>query len=150
MKALFAALALMGTMSLAGTATETQEIQYNTTDPSELKDLKESLNTSKNFVELLDQENFGSSWTNASTYFKMTIDQSSWQEAMTKLRKPLGKLINREIADQRTSKNPENLPKGDYMVVFYRSSFQNKKQAYELVTLFKEDGEWKVLTYQVN
>lgn len=148
MKQLLIALALTGSMSLA--ATTTQDIQYKTTDPKELRDLTESLKTSQDFVELLDQENFGSSWSRASTYFKMTIDQAGWQEAMSKLRKPLGKTISREIADQRTSKDPENLPKGDYMVVFYRTSFANKKAAYELVTLVKEDGQWKVLTYQVN
>lgn len=146
----FFLLGSMATISLSATTAAPQEIEYTTKDPKELKDLQDSAKASQNFVELLDSESFGKSWGSASAYFQATINQDEWNSAMEKLRKPLGKLIKRDISDQRTAKDPGNLPKGDYMVMFYRSKFANKDAAYELVTLVKEDGVWKVLTYQVN
>lgn len=158
MNKLFFATLLIGTTPLLGlsegspvaAAGSNQEIEYITKDPKELKDLQDSVKVSQNFVEQLDSANFGKSWSSASAYFKAAISQEEWEKSMNATRKPLGKLIKREIADQRTSKDPENLPKGDYMVLFYKSSFDKKEHAYELVTLVKEDNQWKVLTYQVN
>ncbi len=153
MRSTFLKAFLIGSLSalplIAATET-TQEIQYNTTDPKELKDLQDSAEVSKAFVELLDSQDYTKSWSSASSYFQATIPQQDWTVMMEKLRKPLGKLLSREISDQRTAKDPANLPKGDYMVFFYRSKFANKENVYELVTLVKEDGVWKVLTYQSN
>lgn len=147
-------LSSLAVLSLPATTvdspTGTQSIDYKTSDPKELKDLQDSAKASQKFLELIDSQEFGKSWNTASSFFKVTIDQDEWNTNMNNTRKPLGNLISREIGDQSTSKDPENLPKGDYMVMFYRSVFSNKPKAYELVTLFKEDGEWKVLTYQVN
>jgi hypothetical protein len=153
MQATFLKAILIGALSAMPLIAETigdQEIQYNTTDPKELKDLKDSAEVSKGFVELLDAQDYGKSWSQASAYFQATVPQQDWVIMMEKLRKPLGNLQKREISDQRVAKDPANLPKGDYMVLFYRSKFANKDNAYELVTLVKEDGVWKVLTYQVN
>lgn len=141
------ALTLVG--ALPSTAAAVQEIQYNTTDPQELKDLKDTVQVSESFLESLDSGNYNGSWERASRNFQSTIPEGEWNSAMGKIRKPLGQVVHREIADQRVAKNPARLPPGDYMVLFYRSSFSNKANAYELVTLVKEDGQWKVLTYQV-
>jgi hypothetical protein len=146
---LLSAVPLLATAE-ATTSNPTQGIEYVTKDPKELKDLQDSAKISQSFVEQLDAADFGKSWSAASSYFQAAISQEEWETGMNTARKPLGKMIKREIADQRTAKDPENLPKGDYMVIFYKTSFDKKERAYELVTLVKEDNEWKVLTYQVN
>jgi hypothetical protein len=144
------ALLALANAAPASVTNPTAGIEYITKDPKELKDLQDSAIVSQSFVEVLDSENFGKSWSQASAYFQAAISQAEWEKTMNTSRKPLGKLIKREIADQRTSKDPQNLPKGDYMVLFYKSSFAKKERAYELVTLVKEDNQWKVLTYQIN
>lgn len=105
---------------------------------------------SQNWVELLDKERYHDTWDQASNIMKMTITKDEWNKAMSKTRKPLGSVKTREVVDQRTAVNPKNLPAGDYMVMVYKTSFAHKASAYELVTLYLQNGQWKVLTYQVD
>jgi len=81
----------------------------------------------------------------------MTIGKEEWIELEQATRKPLGKVISRDVVDERIAKNPKGLPVGNYMVLFYNTSFTNRKDAHELVTLMQEsDGKWRVLTYHVD
>jgi len=156
-KHLFAAFAAFtATISLNGdlpqtkVADPTAGIEYKTQDPQELKDLHDSAIVSQRFVELLDASEFQKGWNEASDYLRIVTPQGEWDKFMEISRKPLGGLVSRKIANQRTAKNPPNQPSGDYIVLFYDTDFANRKNAHELVTLVKEGGEWKVYTYQVN
>lgn len=103
------------------------------------------------WLKVLDEGKYSDSWDKGSLMFRNTIQKDEWIKAMDKLRKPLGAVVNRSNLDIRTSKDPKGLPAGDYMVYFYKTSFAHQKEAFELVTLVQEsDGEWRVLTYQVN
>ena len=112
--------------------------------------LKASSQAAAQWLELVDQGKFNQSWDTGSLTFKLTIPKSRWEILMNSGRKPLGTVTSRQILDQRTSKDPKGLPKGDYMVIFYNTNFSNKNNAHELVTMVQEsDGNWRVLTYQV-
>lgn len=112
--------------------------------------LQASAIASQSWLNLLDKGNYAGSWDQASSIMKHTIPKEEWQHILEKVRKPLGHMNSRQVLDQRTAKNPQGLPPGDYMVMFYKTSFEKKAMAYELVTLYLEDGEWRVLTYQVD
>lgn len=103
------------------------------------------------WLGLVDKGQYGDSWSRGSLMFRNTIKKDEWIKAMEKIRKPLGALVARSNLDIRTAKDPHGLPAGDYMVFFYKSSFAHQNEAFELVTLVQEsDGQWRVLTYQVN
>jgi hypothetical protein len=112
--------------------------------------LQASAIAAQNWLGLVDKESYGQSWDQASALMKLTIKKGEWETFLNKMRKPLGSVLNRQVLDQRTAKNPHGLPQGDYMVLFYKTDFSRKSSAYELVTLFLEDGEWRVMTYQVD
>ena len=41
-------------------------------------------------------------------------------------------------------------PDGDYYIIFYKSEFENKKNAIETITIKKsDDGSWKVAGYYI-
>ena len=103
------------------------------------------------WLALIDGNKYAESWSQASLQFRNTIKQKEWIIAMQKIRSPLGPVVKRSIADVRTSTNPSGMPKGDYMVFYFNTAFKNKPKANELVTLVLEsDGQWRVLTYEVN
>lgn len=104
----------------------------------------------QSWLKLVDAGNYGDSWDQSSTLMKLTVRKEEWITMMNQIRKPFGSVRNRQVMDERTAKNPHGLPKGDYMVMFYKTDFSGKSGAYELVTLFFEDGQWSVLTYQVD
>jgi len=111
--------------------------------------LKDSADASLTWLGGVDQERYGESWDNGSEIFKVTIPKEEWENLLNKVRKPLGRVTNREVIDQRVAADPKGLPAGDYMVMLYNTTFSNKPSAIELVTLRFENGTWKVLTYQV-
>ena len=112
--------------------------------------LQESAAASKQWLELIDKGHYSESWENASLLMKKTIQKDGWEKLMTQTRKPLGNVISREVMDQRTAKNPPGMPAGDYIVMFYKTSFANRSTAYELTTLFLQNGKWSVVTYQID
>jgi hypothetical protein len=112
--------------------------------------LKESAEASKAWVALIDKEDYKEAWDKGSVTLKLRVNEKSWVAILEASRKPLGKVVERKVADQRTSKDPAGLPAGDYMVMIYNTDFVTKKGVAELVTLVLEtDGKWRGLTYQV-
>ncbi len=112
--------------------------------------LARSSDAATQWLKYLDSRNYDGSWKAGSLTFKLTIPQKHWVTLLDSIRKPLGDVISRKLLEQRVSKNPKGLPKGDYMVLFYETAFSKKSQAHELITMVQEsDGNWRVLTYQV-
>lgn len=104
----------------------------------------------KEWINLVDQGRYGDSWDAASVLMKITVSRREWERILTVTRKPLGSVINRTLAEQRPAQNPKGLPAGDYMVILYNTTFSGKSGAKELVTLYLENNQWKVVTYLVN
>lgn len=110
--------------------------------------LQASAAAAQSWLQLLDKGQFGQSWDQVSSVTKHTIKKEEWEHILEKTRKPLGNVKSREVLDQRTAKDPQGLPKGDYVVMVYKTVFA-KSTASELLTLYLEDGQWRVVTYQV-
>jgi hypothetical protein len=112
-------------------------------------DLKEAADVSQNWLNLLDQGKYGESWDAASNIFRYTLKREEWIKAATKLRQPLGRVLSRQLMNEQPKKNPAGLPEGLYMLMAYKTAFQNRPDGIELVTLvWSTDNTWKVLSYE--
>lgn len=113
-------------------------------------ELAASAEASANWVKVIDQGNYDQAWDQGALTLKLRIPKKDWKTILEVTRKPFGSVKSREIADQRTAQDPAGLPKGNYMVVVYNTSFNNGKTTNELVTLVQEtDGKWRGLTYMI-
>lgn len=111
--------------------------------------LQTSAAASQAWLSIVDKNKYPESWDKSSALTKLTVPKDEWVQILEKTRKPLGSVTSRQVVDQRTAIDPSGMPKGKYIVMFYKTVF-SRKTAYELVTLNEEDGQWSVLTYQVN
>jgi len=100
------------------------------------------------WLELVDKGMYDASWDHASIIMQNTISKKEWDKVLNATRKPMGTVTSRHLLDQRPATNPHGLPAGDYMVIFYQTNFSRKPDSKELLTLYLEGNEWKVLTYQ--
>lgn len=141
-------LSLTSLSAFAAASTTTQPT--DSTKEVSMSNVQQASITSQAWLNEVDKGHYAQSWDMGSTVFKLTISKEEWIKALDAIRKPLGSLISREIVDERTAKDPHKLPKGDYVVMVYKTSFATKSSATEIVTLYKEDGKWQVLTYQVD
>lgn len=151
-----AIVALFGFGSVEGQATAQQsgtaqsgnaEIKY--LPGFDVEALQSSLKTATDWLGGVDGGNYGVSWDQGATIFKLTMPRDEWNTYLDKVRKPLGSVMSRDILDQRVSKDPKGLPKGDYIVIIYATKFSNGKSANELITLQNEQGKWRVMGYYI-
>jgi hypothetical protein len=113
-------------------------------------DLQTSKEAAEEWLKLLDQKNYDQSWDKGAATLQLLIPKKDWRKLMESIHRPMGEIKSRQIIEQRPAKDPVGLPKGEYMVLVYKSSFSAKPTANELLTMVKEsDGRWKILTYQV-
>jgi hypothetical protein len=69
---------------------------------------------------------------------------------MQNFRQPLGKVKSRQLMSRKYTKTLPGAPDGEYVVIQYKSSFENKKVAIETVTpMLDKDGNWRVSGYYI-
>ncbi|MGL6161612.1 DUF4019 domain-containing protein [Microbulbifer sp.] len=99
------------------------------------------------WLEGVDAGHYGESWNQTSQLFQQQIPQDKWQEMLDQVRKPLGPKLKREVDSVSRHKTLPGAPDGDYVVVTFATSFENKAQATETVTVEKVASEWRTLGY---
>jgi hypothetical protein len=98
----------------------------------------------------IDSGNYGNSWKQASSYFQGAVTEKNWTDALTGARRPLGKLLARKLAKTQSATSLPGAPDGNYLVMQFDTSFENKKSAVELVTFMREkNGDWKAAGYYI-
>ena len=107
-----------------------------------------ALKSAKAWLALVDSEKYEESWDEAAEYFKGAVPKEQWQQSMQSLRKPLGKNISRKLQSKLYLTSLPGAPDGEYVVIKFDSSFENKKNALETVTpMLEKDGKWRISGY---
>jgi hypothetical protein len=104
----------------------------------------------QSWLKQIDSGNYASSWKDASAYFRGALTEKGWVDALNGARKPLGKLVSRKLAKSQNAQSLPGAPDGNYAVMLFDTSFENKKSAVETVTFMQEkDGKWKAAGYYI-
>jgi len=66
------------------------------------------------------------------------------------VRQPLGKVISRRVMSKMPTQTVPGGPDGKYVIIRFKTSFENKKDAIETVTpMLDKDGVWRVSGYYI-
>jgi hypothetical protein len=100
------------------------------------------------WLALVDSGAYRASWDRASGYFKSAMDPARWEQAMVGIRRPLGRLLERRLQSRNYYTKLPGAPDGQYVVIKFITSFQNKRSSIETVTpMLDHDGVWRVSGY---
>ncbi len=111
---------------------------------------KKAVTAAEAWLALVDEGNYAESWSEAADYFRKALSEAKWVQTMDAFRKPLGKLVERKVESARFTPTMPGAPDGKYVIIRFRSSFQNKKSAVETITpMMDEDGQWRVSGYYI-
>ena len=101
------------------------------------------------FLTLVDQQQYQQSWQSCAAYLQETVPLQQWQEQLAAVRTAAGALQERTQTNYTYTKEAkEGVPAGEYMVYSYASSFSNKADVKETVTLIlTQEGNWRVAGY---
>ncbi len=109
---------------------------------------EEAVTAAEEWLKLVDEGEYGQSWKTAATYFKSAVPEAQWEQALPAVRQPLGKMLSRKVKSRQYSTSLPGAPDGQYVVIQFQTSFENKRSAVETVTpMLDKDGGWRVSGY---
>ncbi len=109
---------------------------------------KAAQEAAKSWLGVVDSGRYAESWTQASALFRRQVSTEQWESSARSARGSLGKLLARDFKSAQYSRTLPGAPDGEYVVLLYDASFENKKEAIETVVEMKEkDGAWRVAGY---
>lgn len=99
------------------------------------------------WIALVDAGQYAESWQAAGKLFQANMQQQNWVQALTSARTPLGKAVSREMTGHEAKTDIPGAPAGQYALVGFATNFEAQADIIETVTLYLEDGQWKVVGY---
>ncbi len=102
------------------------------------------------WVSLVDGGDYAESWNQTAGFFKNAVTKEQWQQSLKAVRAPLGKMVARKLKSKQYTKTLPGAPDGEFVVIQYETTFENKKSAIETVTpMLDKDGKWRVSGYYI-
>lgn len=107
-----------------------------------------AVEAAKTWLALVDAGQFGKTWDMAAEIFKSAASRRQWEATLELLRKNLGAVVERKLATAVHATSLPGAPDGEYYVIEYKTTYQNKKEAVERIVPMKEkDGQWRISGY---
>jgi DNA-binding CsgD family transcriptional regulator len=97
------------------------------------------------WLALVDAGNWTESWAATASSFRQMNTVEVWQSASLEARVPLGRVVSRSLTGNESIPAP---PAGLQLVRF-RTSFANRPQAVETLSLAREGESWRVAGYYI-
>jgi opacity protein-like surface antigen len=102
------------------------------------------------WLALVDRGDYGASWQEASSFFQSKISKADWETALKQVRTPLGAAGSRTLLVAEFQTDLPGAPKGEYVVIQYKTEFAGSRQLVETITpMLDKDGKWRVSGYFV-
>jgi len=118
-----------------------------------------ALNAAQSWVALVDSGRYAESWNNSTQYAKDKLPKEKWTQICESARKPLGRNTSRKLKSKKyltflpgyheLTPRP-GAPKGEYVMIEFKSSFENRDSVIEVITpMLEKDGQWRVSDYMM-
>lgn len=105
----------------------------------------DTLQSARDWLSLVDQGRWGDSYALTGKAFQELNTQEVWTNVSEQVRTPLGAVTSRIFLEQESVPVPPN----GVQVVRFRTSFANRADTTETLTLVREGGSWKIVAYLI-
>jgi DNA-binding CsgD family transcriptional regulator len=102
--------------------------------------------SARRWLALVDEGRWDDSWNATGQAFRKLNTIEKWASVSEEVRPPLGAVLSRIASSQEYLPAP---PFG-YEVIKFSTSFANKADATETVTLIREGSDWRVVGYWIS
>lgn len=105
-------------------------------------------NAAESWLAAVDKGDYASSYDRAASIFRLAITKEEWLQKVRAARGPLGRVISRKLKRAQYQTSLPGAPDGEYVVIQYDTSFENKRSAVETITpTLDKDAQWRVSGY---
>ena len=102
------------------------------------------------WLNLADRGEYSQCWEDAAAYLKNAVDRRDFVKQLGAARKPLGKVVLRRLESKQFVTSLPGAPDGQYVVLTYHTSFENRASATETITpMLDRDKKWRVSGYYI-
>ena len=109
-----------------------------------------AVSAAEKWLATIDAGKYTASWNESAEIFRNAVKPEQWEQSLKAVRKPLGKLISRKVQMKVYKTSLPGAHDGEYVVIQFETSFENKKSAIETVTpMLDKDGKWRVSGYYI-
>jgi len=131
-------------IALCGCGQKTEDVEQLTVQQGA------AVTAAEQWLEMIDAGDYARSWEESAAFFRSMVSKEKWEKTAAAVRKPLGEMTFRKVKSARYMTELPGAPDGEYVVVQFKTSFQNKKKAIETVTpMLETDGVWRVSGYYI-
>jgi hypothetical protein len=111
---------------------------------------KAATQAAEEWLKLVDEGKFNSSWLEASTYFRNDTTKADWKRRVSVWRTALGSVVSRKLRTAQFLTTMPGAPDGEYVMIQYDTTFTHKRSAVEIVVpMMDADGKWRVSEYSI-
>jgi DNA-binding CsgD family transcriptional regulator len=113
--------------------------------PNAVASRSEVVQAAREWLALVDEGLWDESWNATGQAFRQLNTSKAWASLSAEVRPPLGEVLSRTATGQEEIPAP---PYG-YQLVKFRTTFANRGETTETVTLEREGEAWKVVGYLI-
>jgi len=111
---------------------------------------KGAVTAAEKWLSLVDEGQYAESWEETAEYFRNAVKLEQWEQALQAIREPLGGILSRKVKSSTYMTSLPGAPDGEYVVILFETSFENKQSAIETVTpMLEKDGQWRISGYYI-
>ena len=114
------------------------------------KNIEAAKKGSESWLAVVDKGDYTASYEEAASIFKLAVTKEDWLQKVRAARNPLGKVISRKLKGTQYKTSLPGAPDGEYVVIQYDTSFENKRSASAVETItptLDKDAQWRVSGY---
>lgn len=101
----------------------------------------------RSWLTMVDRGDYEGSWQGASSLFQSRVSKTEWQTTLEQTRAPLGAVVRRVLAGSVYRTNLPNTPKGEYVIVQFKTDFASGAFIETVTPMLDKDGKWRVSGY---
>ena len=102
------------------------------------------------WLRQMDAGDYAGSWRETSASMQRAITEQARIASLTRVRRPLGKVVSRQLKQVQHTQSMPGASDGDSVVMQFDTRFENNQTAVETVTCMQEKkGEWKAAGYYI-
>lgn len=137
-----ALFALSSTSRLA----EVSEVSSESASTASAAAESAAVQSARQWLALVDASKWQESFLATTRSFQSLNTVATWQSASQSARVPLGAVLSRRLISEQSVPAPPN----GVQVVRFKSSFANRREAIETLSLAREGENWKVAGYYID
>ena len=140
-----------GSIRLKGQPGTDVEIKAEIKKPNEQEQkIKLAVDSSLKWLGFIDDGNYSKGWDKAAGMFKALVNKEQFKGSVGPVRRPLGKLISRKVKLKNYTKQVPGAPDGEYVIIEFDTSFENKKASVETVVMMLDtNSQWRMSGYYI-